>query len=78
VYKVTNLFLFCVTWVGLKADGPLGTETSRNVKCDVIIRISMEHVCAFRWLGFMNPFSIMHGTDGITYRTFSHIGAKED
>jgi hypothetical protein len=76
VYKVSNLFLFCITLIGFKADGPFGTETSRNVKCDVIIRISMEHVCAFCWLSFMNPFSIMHVMDSITYRTFSHIGAK--
>lgn len=37
VYKVTNLFLFCITFVGFKANDPFGTETSRNVKCDIII-----------------------------------------
>ena len=78
VYKVTNLFLFRVTSVGFKADGPFGTETSRNIKCDVIIRISKERVCAFCWRSFMNPLSIMHGRDNITYCTLSHIGAKED
>jgi hypothetical protein len=75
---VTDLFLFCVTLVGFKADGLFGTETSRDVKFDVMIRISMEHVCAFCWISFMNPFSIMHGMDGIIYGIFSHIAVKEN
>ena len=75
---MTNLFLFCIIFVGFKADGPFGTETSRNVECDVIIGISKEHVCVFCWLSFMNPFSIMNVMDSTTYSTFSHIGDKED
>jgi len=78
VYKITNLFLFCISLVGFKANGPFGTETSRNIKCDIIIRIPKEHVCVFCWLSFMSLLSTMHGIDSITYRNFSHIGAKED
>jgi hypothetical protein len=45
--KLTNLVLIHITLVWFPNDGPLWTETCGNVKCDFVIHISKEQLCAF-------------------------------
>jgi hypothetical protein len=62
---VNNFVLRCITLVRFSDEGPLRTETCRDVKCGIVMQISKEQVCAFCWLNVRNLLSIMHGLNNI-------------
>jgi hypothetical protein len=54
VYKqVTNFVLCSTNLVRFPEDGPMRTETCRDIKCDIVILISMEHVSALCWFNIV-------------------------
>jgi len=53
---VTNLVSCCITLVRFPDDGPLWTITCRNMKCDFMMSVSKEQVCAFCLCNVMNQF----------------------
>lgn len=49
VHKSDYFGFMLYYFVWFPDNGPLGTETCRNAKCDIIIEISKEQVRAFCW-----------------------------
>jgi len=47
-------------FVRIPDDGPLRTDTCKDIKCDIVIWISKQQVCASCWFSVVEEFKLWH------------------